>query len=272
MLMCIFAKKMPIHHSFSMKKNVTPYKDTKMGKKAQIIHMFNSISDTYDGLNRVISLGSDTKWRKKVVQKVAEIAPKHILDVATGTGDLAVALAQIQDAHIIGVDISEGMLQIGKEKVNKKNLQNRVEMILGDSENLPFPDAHFDAVTVSFGVRNFENLEKGLSEILRVLRPSGRLVVLETSIPEKFPFKQGYFLYTQYVMPLIGRIFSKNQSAYTYLSKSAQKFPYGKQFEIILDKVGYIDTSYLAQTLGGIATIYIGNKKEITTINDDKDE
>ncbi|MDO5607069.1 MAG: bifunctional demethylmenaquinone methyltransferase/2-methoxy-6-polyprenyl-1,4-benzoquinol methylase UbiE [Capnocytophaga sp.] len=244
-----------------MKKKVTPYKDSNAGKKAQVTQMFDTISDTYDGLNRVISWGSDIKWRKKVVQKIAEIAPERILDVATGTGDLAIALTEIKNAHVTGLDISEGMLGVGKEKIINQNLQDRVQMVLGDSENLPFADASFDAATVSFGVRNFEDLEKGLSEILRVIRPGGRLVVLETSVPEHFPFRQGYFAYTKFVMPLIGKIFSKDRSAYAYLSKSAQEFPYGKRFTTILDKVGYADTSYLPQTLGGVATIYIGNKK-----------
>ncbi|MDO4228834.1 MAG: bifunctional demethylmenaquinone methyltransferase/2-methoxy-6-polyprenyl-1,4-benzoquinol methylase UbiE [Capnocytophaga sp.] len=239
---------------------ITPYKGSSEGKKKQVAQMFDAISGTYDGLNRVISWGSDIKWRKFVVEKVAEIQPKKVLDVATGTGDLAIALTEIKDVNVVGLDISEGMLSVGREKIQKKNLSNRIELIHGDSENLPFADNHFDAVTVAFGVRNFENLEKGLSEIYRVIRPGGRLVVLETSIPEKFPFRQGYFAYTKFIMPIIGKIFSKDRSAYTYLSKSASAFPYGKKFKNILDKIGYHNTKYYPKTLGGVATIYIGNK------------
>ena len=211
---------------------ITPYKDSKEGKKKQVAQMFDSISGTYDGLNRVISWGSDIKWREFVVSKVAEIQPKKVLDVATGTGDLAIALSEISDLKIVGLDISEGMLSVGKEKIKKKNLTQRIELLHGDSENLPFEDHFFDAVTVAFGVRNFEHLEKGLSEIYRVIRPGGRLVILETSVPEKFPFRQGYFAYTKFIMPLIGKIFSKDRSAYTYLSKSASAFPYGKNLKL----------------------------------------
>ncbi|MFK8267912.1 bifunctional demethylmenaquinone methyltransferase/2-methoxy-6-polyprenyl-1,4-benzoquinol methylase UbiE [Capnocytophaga cynodegmi] len=241
-------------------KTITPYKNSTEGKKQQVAQMFDSISVTYDGLNRVISLGSDIKWRKFVVKKVSEIAPNKVLDVATGTGDLAIALSEIDGLKIVGLDISEGMLSVGREKIQKKNLSERIELVSGDSENLPFADGYFDAVTVAFGVRNFENLEKGLSEIYRVIRPGGRLVVLETSVPEKFPFRQGYFAYTKFIMPLIGKIFSKDRSAYTYLSKSASAFPYGKKFKAILDKIGYSQTKYYPKTLGGVATIYVGNK------------
>ena len=239
---------------------VTPYQNSAQGKKQQVTQMFNTISGTYDGLNRVISLGSDIKWRKFVVQKVAEIRPTAVLDVATGTGDLAIALTEIEGVKITGLDISEGMLSVGREKVAKRNLTDRITLVQGDSEQLPFADETFDAVTVGFGVRNFEDLEKGLSEIKRVLKPNGRLVVLETSVPEKFPFRQGYHLYTNYVMPLVGKLFSKDRSAYRYLSNSAIHFPYGKKFQKILDKVGYQHTSYHPKTLGGVATIYIANK------------
>lgn len=241
-------------------EKITPYKNSNEGKKEQVAQMFNTISGTYDGLNRVISWGSDVKWRKFVVEKVAEIQPKKVLDVATGTGDLAIALTHIKGLHVVGLDISEGMLAVGKEKIEKKNLSSRIELMLGDSENLPFDSASFDAVTVAFGVRNFENLEKGLSEIFRVIRPGGRLVVLETSVPEKFPFKQGYFIYTKFIMPLIGKVFSKDRSAYAYLSKSASAFPYGKKFHEILTNIGFSKTKYYPKTLGGVATIYVANK------------
>ncbi len=242
---------------------VTPYENSEEGKKQQVTQMFNTISGTYDGLNRVISWGSDIKWRKFVVQKVAEIHPKAVLDVATGTGDLAIALTEIKGVKITGLDISEGMLSVGREKVAKRNLADRITLVQGDSEQLPFADETFDAVTVGFGVRNFENLEKGLSEIRRVLKPNGRLVVLETSVPEKFPFKQGYYAYTHYLMPLIGKLFSKDRSAYRYLSNSAIHFPYGRKFQQILDNVGFGQTNYYPKTLGGVATIYVANKKDI---------
>lgn len=242
---------------------ITPYKNSTEGKKKQVAQMFDSISGTYDGLNRVISWGADIKWREFVVKKVAEVQPRKVLDVATGTGDLAIALTQINNVQVVGLDISEGMLSVGREKIQKKNLTDRIELVHGDSENLPFPDNHFDAVTVAFGVRNFENLEKGLSEIYRVIRPGGRLVVLETSVPERFPFRQGYFIYTKFVMPTIGKIFSKDRSAYAYLSKSASAFPYGKNFRTILDQIGYNNTQYYPKTLGGVATIYTGNKPNI---------
>lgn len=245
-----------------MSDKITPYKNSTDGKKKQVAQMFDSISGTYDGLNRVISWGSDIKWRKFVVEKVAELRPQKVLDVATGTGDLAIALTEIDGVKVVGLDISEGMLTVGREKIAKKQLSNRVELILGDSENLPFADNYFDAVTVAFGVRNFENLGKGLSEIFRVIRPGGRLVVLETSVPEKFPFRQGYFAYTKFVMPLIGKVFSKDRSAYTYLSKSASAFPYGKKFKTILEKIGFANTKYYPKTLGGVATIYVGNKSK----------
>lgn len=243
-----------------MSETITPYKNSTEGKKKQVTQMFDTISGNYDNLNRVISWGSDIGWRKFVVSKVAEIKPTKVLDIATGTGDLAIALSEIEEAHIVGLDISEGMLSVGREKIQKKNLTERIELMQGDSEKLPFADQSFDAVTVAFGVRNFEDLERGLSEIYRVIRSGGRLVVLETSIPQKFPFRQGYFLYTKLVLPLIGRIFSKDRSAYTYLSESASAFPYGKKFKAILDKIGYRHTRYYPKTLGGVATIYVANK------------
>ncbi|RYG14730.1 MAG: ubiquinone/menaquinone biosynthesis methyltransferase, partial [Chitinophagaceae bacterium] len=196
-----------------MSKNITPYKDSDLGKKEQVAQMFDTISDNYDGLNRVISFGIDVKWRKKVLKLVANTNPETILDIATGTGDLAILMTQTNAKKIIGLDISAGMLEVGRKKIAHKNLNHKIEMVLGDSENIPFPDASFDAITVAFGVRNFENLEKGLAEILRVLKPGGIFVILETSVPEKFPYKQGYKFYSKYILPLIGKIFSKDNSA-----------------------------------------------------------
>lgn len=243
-----------------MSKNVTPYKDSELGKKEQVAQMFNTISENYDGLNRVISFGIDVKWRKKVLKLVQAKNPQSILDIATGTGDLAILMSQTNAPKITGLDISEGMLEVGRKKVEAKKLDNRIEMILGDSENIPFPDNSFDAITVAFGVRNFENLEKGLSEILRVLKPNGIFVILETSVPTKFPYKQGYNFYTKNIMPLIGRMFSKDNSAYQYLSDSASVFPFGEALNNILRKIGFIDVKAMPQTFG-VATIYSASKK-----------
>ena len=243
-----------------MSEKITPYKDSALGKKQQIAKMFDTISNEYDDLNRVISFGIDIKWRKKVVQIISKKEPTNILDIATGTGDLAINLTQTNASQIIGLDISEGMLDVGRKKIAKKQLNNTIDMIVGDSENLPFDDNSFDAITVAFGVRNFENLEIGLAEILRVLKPKGVFVVLETSVPVKFPFKQGYYIYTKALLPLIGRLFSKDKSAYRYLSESASKFPYGQAFNNILNKTGFINSKALPQTFG-VATIYTATKK-----------
>ncbi|MAU26300.1 MAG: bifunctional demethylmenaquinone methyltransferase/2-methoxy-6-polyprenyl-1,4-benzoquinol methylase UbiE [Muricauda sp.] len=242
-----------------MAKQVTPYKSSEKGKKDQVTKMFDAISKEYDGLNRVISFGTDVKWRKKVVALVGAKSPKSVLDIATGTGDLAIALAQTGAEKVVGLDISPGMLEVGKTKVDKANLQETVEMVIGDSENLAYDDNTFDAVTVAFGVRNFENLEKGLSEIYRVLKPSGIFVVLETSVPTRFPFKQGYHLYTKYMLPTIGRLFSKDRSAYAYLGESAAAFPHGQDFNNILAKIGFIGIENKPQTFGA-ASIYVATK------------
>ena len=204
-----------------MAKKVTPYKDSMLGKKEQVTKMFDTISGNYDGLNRVISFGIDIKWRKRVVSIVSKKNPNKILDIATGTGDLAINMTKTGAKEIIGLDISPGMLEVGKRKISEKNLGDTIKMIVGDSENLPFEDNSFDAITVAFGVRNFENLEKGLQEIYRVLKPEGSFVVLETSIPTKTPYKQGYKFYTKFILPTIGKLFSKDRSAYAYLSESA---------------------------------------------------
>jgi demethylmenaquinone methyltransferase/2-methoxy-6-polyprenyl-1,4-benzoquinol methylase len=239
---------------------VKPYKNSNLGKKEQVTKMFDAISNEYDDLNRVISFGIDVKWRKKVVKIVADSKPNIILDIATGTGDLAINLEQTNAEKIIGLDISEGMLNVGKKKILKKGLEDKIEMVVGDSENLPFEDNTFDAITVGFGVRNFETLEKGLSEILRVLKPGGVFVILETSVPTKTPFKQGYNLYTKNIMPIIGKLFSKDRSAYRYLSDSASVFPYGEALNNILRKIGFINVINKPQTFG-VATIYTSSKK-----------
>jgi demethylmenaquinone methyltransferase/2-methoxy-6-polyprenyl-1,4-benzoquinol methylase len=191
---------------------------------------------------------------------VAAKNPETILDIATGTGDLAILMAKTNAKNIIGLDISAGMLEVGKKKIAEKKLDSVIEMVLGDSESMPFPDNHFDAITVSFGIRNFETLEKGLQEILRVLKPEGIFVILETSVPEKIPFKQGYYLYTKYILPVIGKLFSKDNVAYGYLSESASVFPYGEKLNNILRKIGFIDVVAMPQTFG-VATIYSATKK-----------
>ncbi|HAH55176.1 MAG TPA: bifunctional demethylmenaquinone methyltransferase/2-methoxy-6-polyprenyl-1,4-benzoquinol methylase UbiE [Flavobacterium sp.] len=243
-----------------MSKNITPYKDSTLSKKEQVASMFDTISGNYDNLNRVISFGIDVKWRQKVLGMVANTNPKTILDIATGTGDLAIMMAQTKAEKIIGLDISTGMLEVGRQKILDKNLSERIEMVLGDSENMPFEDNYFDAITVAFGVRNFENLEKGLAEIVRVLKPKGIFVILETSVPEKTPFKQGYTFYSKNILPIIGKLFSKDNAAYGYLSESAAAFPYGEALNNILKKIGFIDVVALPQTFG-VATIYSASKK-----------
>ena len=243
-----------------MSEKITPYKDSALGKKEQVAQMFDTISGNYDNLNRVISFGIDIKWRKKVLQIVSQSNPKIILDIATGTGDLAILMAQTNAEKIIGLDISAGMLEVGEKKIAAKNLSNTIEMILADSENMPFEDNHFDAITVAFGVRNFETLEKGLAEILRVLKPNGVFVILETSVPEKTPYKQGYNFYSKNILPIIGKLFSKDNVAYGYLSESAAAFPYGEALNNILRKIGFIDVVALPETFG-VATIYTASKK-----------
>ena len=241
------------------KKQVVPYQNNKSSKKKQVRQMFDGISPRYDLLNRIISGGIDIKWRKNVVDFLIPRKPKKILDVATGTGDLAVALIKTRASEIIGIDISKGMLIIGKEKVKKSQWDKKIKMEIGDSEDIDYPDNYFDAVTVAFGVRNFESLDKGLAEIFRVLRPGGDLVILETSVPQKIFIKQFYRLYTHYVMPLIGYFFSKDKSAYQYLSDSANSFPFGEAFNNILKKIGFIEVEDIPQTLG-VASIYSAKK------------
>ena len=240
-------------------EHIKPYKDSSAGKKEQVATMFDTISKEYDGLNRVISFGIDVSWRKKVTKIVGKNHPKQILDIATGTGDLALMLSRLNPDRIVGLDISVGMLEVGKQKVAKANLSDTIEMVVGDSENMPFNDNSFDAITVSFGVRNFANLDKGIQEIARVLKPTGVLVILETSNPTKFPFKQGYKFYTNLILPSIGKLFSKDKVAYSYLSESANSFPFGEAFNNILQKNGFTHTEHKPVTFG-VATIYTAKK------------
>lgn len=242
-----------------MAEKVKPYKDSDASKKEQVTEMFDTISKEYDGLNRVISFGIDVKWRNKVVKIVSKKQPENILDIATGTGDLAINLASTNAKEIIGLDISNGMLEVGRKKIASKKLESIISMVIGDSENLPFEDNTFDAITVAFGVRNFENLEKGLSEILRVLKPNGIFVILETSVPTNPIYKFGYKIYSKFILPTIGKLFSKDKIAYNYLSESASVFPYGEALNNILRKIGFINVEDKPQTMG-VATIYTASK------------
>ena len=221
--------------------------------------MFNNISKKYDFLNHFLSLGIDILWRKKAIRLLKETQPKHILDIATGTGDFALEALKLKPTKVIGIDISEGMLNVGKEKIKQKGLQDVIELKLGDSENLEFKDNTFDAYTVGFGVRNFENLEKGLSEMLRVLKPNGTAIILEFSKPTTFPIKQIYNFYFNKMLPGIGKLVSKDNSAYTYLPESVNAFPDGEKFIEILTKIGYKKTTSIT-LMFGIASIYKASK------------
>lgn len=240
------------------KTSVTPYGSTE-GKKAEVERMFDKIAPKYDLLNRVLSLGIDVRWRKKAIGYLKE-KPQQILDVATGTADVALLMAKIlRPQSIIGIDIANQMLDLGREKIQRQDLSGVIQLETGDSEQLRFTDNSFDAVTVAFGVRNFENLEKGLSEMFRVLRPGGRVVILEFSKPHVFPFKQIYNAYFKYVLPLIGRLTSRDMRAYTYLFESVQAFPEGDDFIQVLTKTGYQNPSCERLTLG-ICSIYSATK------------
>lgn len=238
---------------------VIPYKELEEGKKEQVARMFNNISHRYDLLNRVLSLGIDISWRKKAVKILKAHHPQTVLDVATGTADFAIAAMQAGPKKITGVDISEQMLAVGKEKVTKLNLQDKIELMVGDSENLKFQDNYFDAVIVSFGVRNFENLEKGMSEIRRVLKPGGLVIVLEFSKPSGYFFKYLYNFYFRYILPSVGKIISKDTAAYRYLPESVNAFPYGQAFLDVLDKTGFKNTKCKELTFG-VSSIYTGLK------------
>ena len=232
-----------------------PNKKSNQSKKGQVEEMFNNISPKYDLLNHLLSVNVDKIWRKKAVNKLKAVQPELVLDVATGTGDFAVAITKLSDVKVIGIDISEGMLNVGRRKIEKKGLTEFVKLLKADSEKLPFENNSFDAATVGFGVRNFENLEKGLSEIFRVLKPEAKFLVLEFSKPKKAPFKQLYYFYFTKVLPLIGRLISKDSNAYTYLPESVNEFPDGERFLTILADVGFVKNKSFPQTFG-IATIY----------------
>lgn len=238
---------------------VVPYKEENTSKKAQVARMFDSISHQYDFLNHFLSLGIDKRWRKKAIELLRPFAPRHILDVATGTGDFALEALSLKPLQVTGVDISEGMLEIGRRKIKQRGFSEIVTLKQGDSENLPFEENKFDAITVAFGVRNFENLERGLKEIYRVLKPQGCLVVLEFSKPRLFPFKQLYNFYFKTILPKVGRVVSKDKAAYTYLPESVEAFPDGKDFTEILLNVGFKEVTCKSLTFG-VSSIYTGRK------------
>lgn len=240
-------------------EEIKPY-DAQADKKAQVSTMFNNIAKYYDFLNHFLSLGIDRSWRKKAIAMLADKNPQVMLDVATGTGDLAIeAYHQLKPQKIVGVDISTKMLEIGRTKLEKLQLSDIITLEEGDSEKLPFENNSFDAVVVAFGVRNFANVEKGLSEIVRVLRPGGKCMVLEFSKPKMFPFKQGFNFYFRYMLPMIGRLTSKDKKAYSYLYESVQAFPEGEQFVSLLNQIGLKETQCTALSLG-ICSIYTGVK------------
>ena len=236
-----------------------PYKQSKQSKKGQVEEMFDNISPRYDLLNHLLSLNIDKIWRRKTINKLRPYQPKTILDIATGTGDFAIAALKLSDVNITGIDISEGMLNVGREKIKVKKLDKQIRFKRADSEDLPFNEGEFDAAIVGFGVRNFENLKKGLSEIQRVLKPGGVFFVLEFSKPVSFPFKQIYMFYFTRILPLIGRMVSKDSSAYTYLPESVNEFPDGDRFLAILADVGFVQNECYRQTFG-IASIYKAHK------------
>lgn len=233
-------------------EEITPY-GTAATKKEQVREMFNNIAHRYDFLNRLLSLGIDRTWRTKAVNYIGETKPEVILDLATGTGDFAMEALRLRPKQIIGLDLSEEMMQIGRKKAVEHNAEHLLTFQQGDSENMPFADNTFDAITVGFGVRNFENLEKGLSEMLRVLKPNGRVAILEAARPMRFPLRQLFDLYFQNVLPLVGKLFSKDARAYSYLPESVNAFPEGTKFVEILNKVGFKKTAWKPLTFGTCA-------------------
>lgn len=241
---------------------VVPDQDSKLSKKSQVADMFDRIAVQYDFLNHLLSLGIDRRWRKRAIKELARSQPRNLLDLATGTGDLALEAARIPSLeHILGLDISEGMLELGREKIRKKGWEHRLRLEKGDGENIPYPDHHFDAVSCAYGVRNFEDLEKGISEMYRVLRPQGKLVILEFSQPGKFPVKQGYLFYFKYILPAIGRLFSRHRSAYSYLPASVAAFPQGEAFCQMLRQSGFESVQAIPLSFG-VTTLYLATRPE----------
>jgi len=240
--------------------NIVPFKDSVFSKKEQVADMFNQIAHRYDFLNHFLTGGIDIGWRKKTIRELAPVKPKIILDVATGTADMPLMMMKLLNPEqIVGIDISEGMMALGKQKIIKAGMQKYIHLQTGDAEAISFPDSYFDGVTVAFGVRNFQHLEMGLSEIFRVLKPGGKLAILEFSKPDKGFFLPIYKIYLRFVAPGIGKMFSGNGEAYRYLNRSVNAFPEGEIFTRILDKAGYQNTHY-KKLSAGICTIYSGSK------------
>jgi demethylmenaquinone methyltransferase / 2-methoxy-6-polyprenyl-1,4-benzoquinol methylase len=239
---------------------IVPYKDSAVSKKEQVAEMFNKIAFRYDFLNRFLSGGIDRGWRRKAISELDSLNPKTILDVATGTADMPIMMMKLLNPDkVIGIDISEAMLDLGRQKVEKNNLKGKISLQTGDAENIHFNDHSFFAATVAFGVRNFQNLEKGLSELYRILKPGGKLVILEFSKPAKGIFLSFYKIYLRAIAPGIGKMISGDQEAYRYLNDSVNAFPEGEVFIEILHKAGYTDTYFKKLSLG-ICTIYCGSK------------
>ncbi len=237
-----------------------PYKNSHSSKKQQVTNMFNSIAHSYDFLNRLLSLGIDKIWRKRAVRKLKKYNPTQVLDIATGTGDFAIAIARKMPlSTVVGIDISENMLAKAQQKISKKGLAHQITIDVGDSENLQFSECSFDAVTVAFGVRNFEDFTRGLSEIYRVLKPDGVAIILELSKPTQFPIKQLYFFYFKKILPIIGKLFSKDMSAYRYLPESVDAFPYGNAFVKHVTHAGFSKTMHFPLSFG-IVSLYICEK------------
>ncbi|MEN9918124.1 MAG: bifunctional demethylmenaquinone methyltransferase/2-methoxy-6-polyprenyl,4-benzoquinol methylase [Bacteroidota bacterium] len=240
-------------------EKVLPYQSTE-NKGIQVERMFDSIADNYDSLNHTLSMGIDRSWRKKGLLTLKDLNPQNILDIATGTGDLAIeAYHLLSPQHITGIDISQGMMDVAKEKVAKLGLSDAIDFEKQDCMALTIPDNSYDAAIVAFGIRNFENLDKGLKEILRILKPGGRLMILELSTPQRFPMKQGYWLYSRLIIPVIGRLVSKDKAAYSYLPKSIEAFTQGKEMVAILSKNGFQKARSKTYTLG-ICSMYTGEK------------
>lgn len=238
---------------------VVPDAGSKLSKKEQVADMFNNIAGKYDFLNHFLSLGIDKGWRKKAIAEIAKVQPKTILDVATGTGDLAIAASKLNPEKIIGIDIAAQMLDVGRQKLKEKGLTELITMQVGDSEALPFANNSFDAITCAYGVRNFEHLEAGLKEMCRVLRPGGKLAILEFSHPKQFPVKQGYQFYFKYILPTLGKLVSKHSTAYSYLPESVMAFPEGQRFCEILVECGFKEPKARPLTFG-ITTLYTATK------------
>ena len=236
-----------------------PYQNQSSSKKKQVEKMFDSISFEYDKLNRLISAGNDVKWRKTIYKIAERLNPIDILDIATGTADIALELSKIEGSKITGLDISEKMLDVGRQKVTERNLENKVSLVSGDAENLNFSKSTFDLISIGFGVRNFQNLEKGLLESFRVLREGGTLIILETSVPQNRLVKLFYLLFSRTFIPLVGSLFSKDKKAYKYLQKSAEEFPSGENFSQILKSCGFKNVQIMPLMLGA-SSIYVAKK------------